>query len=272
MVRSYSLGFIGGGHMAEGMIAGVIRAGVCPPGKIIVSDISAERRDLLSKKYGVTVTEDNGTVAKRSETVILAIKPQTFGDIAAELGTHIAEDQLIVSIMAGWSTGSLAKALGHATLSIVRVMPNLPIRIGAGMAGICRGGHATDADVALAQRVLDAGGRSLVIENEDLMHAVTALAGSGPAYFYYFTEAIVAGGMAAGLDRDQALTLAKYTCLGAARMLVETDTDPSELRRQVTSPGGTTEAAIASMKWAGVHEAIKQAVLAAVRRGKELGM
>jgi len=150
-------------------------------------------------------------------------------------------------------------------------MPNLPIRVGAGVAGIYGGGDATETDVATVQKIFDAAGQSVVLDDEGLMDAVTAVSGSGPAYYYYFTEAIVAGGVAAGLSPDQALRLAENTALGAARMMLETGIDPAELRRQVTSPGGTTQAALESMEAAGVPEALKQAVLAAAGRSKELG-
>jgi pyrroline-5-carboxylate reductase len=271
MTRAYELGFVGGGHMAEGIVAGVLRAAVYPAGKIIIADPSPDRRKVMGDRFGVVTTDDNPTVIKGAETLVLAIKPQTFSDAAAELGTHLRDDQLVVSIMAGWSTASIAKALGRTDVPVVRVMPNLPIRIGAGTAGICRGSHATEADVTLVRRLFDAGGQSVVIEDEQIMHAVTAVSGSGPAYYYYFTEAIVAGGMEAGLSREQAVQLAQGTCLGAARMMLETGIEPSELRRQVTSPGGTTQSAMASMEWSGVAEAIKQAVLSAARRSKELG-
>ncbi len=150
-------------------------------------------------------------------------------------------------------------------------MPNLPIRVGAGVTGVCKGVHATDDDLAFARRLFDAGGQTVVLDDEALMHAVTAVSGSGPAYFYYLVEAMVAGGVGAGLAAEDALTLAENTCLGAARMMLETREPPQELRRKVTSPGGTTQAAIEAMDTAGVPEAVRSAVLAAAERSKQLG-
>jgi pyrroline-5-carboxylate reductase len=271
MKRSYALGFIGGGNMAEGIVAGVLHAKLRASKEIIVSDPLPERRKLLAEKFSVVTTEDNQAVTQAADTLVLAIKPQIFGDLAPNLARCLASDQLIVSIMAGWSSGSVAKALGGGSIRVVRVMPNLPIRIGAGVAGICGGGHATEEDLELVQRIFEAAGQAVIINREELMDVVTAVSGSGPAYFCYFTEALVEGAVAAGLDHNQALQLAKYTCLGAARMMVETGIDPAELRRQVTSPGGVTQAALQALNWSGVNEAIKHAVVVAMRRGKELG-
>jgi len=150
-------------------------------------------------------------------------------------------------------------------------MPNLPIRVGAGMAGICKGAGASEQDVADVQAIFNAGGGSVVIDDESLMDAVTAISGSGPAYFYYFVEAMVEGGKACGLSEADALELAKYTCLGAGRMMIETGEPPADLRAKVTSKGGTTQAALESMARAGVDRAIRDAVLAAFHRGRELG-
>jgi pyrroline-5-carboxylate reductase len=150
-------------------------------------------------------------------------------------------------------------------------MPNLPVRVGAGIAGVCGGRFATADDVKRARQLLDAGGSTVLIKDEALIDAVTAVSGSGPAYFYYFVDAIVEGGVASGLDEADALKLAEFTCLGAARMMLETGEAPADLRQKVTSKGGTTQAALEHMERAGVKNAISQAVQAAFRRGRELG-
>ncbi len=271
MTRPFHLGFIGAGNMAEGIVGGVLHAGLCTPDRMIASDPSAEQRNLFAGRFGLTVVDDNARVAKESDIIFLAVKPQTFGQVATTLAPCLAGGPLIVSIMAGWSTLSVAKLLGGESVRVVRVMPNLPIRLGAGVTGICGGAGTTPADVATVQRVFDSAGQTVLLSQEDLMDAVTAVSGSGPAYYYYVTEAIAAGGVAAGLTQEQAMLLAKNTCLGAARMMLETGSDPAELRRQVTSPGGTTQAALATMKWSGVFEAIRHAVTVAARRSKELG-
>ena len=150
-------------------------------------------------------------------------------------------------------------------------MPNLPIHVGAGMAGVCKGKHAQEVDLLRAQRIFDAGGRSIVIEDESQMDAVTAVSGTGPAYFYFFVEALTAAGERAGLSRQQADILAKQACLGAARMMLESGDPPDFLRQKVTSPGGTTQAAMEFMSNNSVFEHICEAVLAAWRRSQELG-
>jgi pyrroline-5-carboxylate reductase len=271
MTRPYTLGFVGAGNMAEGIVAGVLAAGVYEPEDIIVADPAAERRRVFEERFAVTTIDDGRKLVASTDLVVLAIKPQVFSEVAPDLTAGLRSDQLVISIMAGWSTEAVAEALGGGTIRVVRVMPNLPIRVGAGVAAIYGGQHATDEDVATVKTIFDAAGQSIVLADEDLMDAVTGVSGSGPAYYYYFTEAIVAGGIAAGLNEEQALQLAENTCLGAARTMLESGIDPAELRRQVTSPGGTTQAALESMTAAGVPDAIKQGVLAAARRSKELG-
>jgi pyrroline-5-carboxylate reductase len=150
-------------------------------------------------------------------------------------------------------------------------MPNLPLHIGAGMAGVCRGKHAKEVDLLRAQRIFDTGGRSVVIEDEAQMDAVTAVSGTGPAYFYFFVEAVTAAGEEAGLSRQQADVLAKQACLGAARMMLESGDAPCSLREKVTSPRGTTQAAMDSMADNRVFDHIREAVLAAWKRSRELG-
>jgi len=271
MVSKYELGSIGAGNMAEGIVAAVVGKKLYPPGAIIVADPVAQRRKLFADQFGVSVTEDNRQVVSQSRRVVLAVKPQTFGEAAAGVADLVGDDHLLISIMAGISTKRIEAAFGTAKARVVRVMPNLPIKVGAGMAGLCRGARATASDVAVAKALFDAGGGTIVVPDESLMDAVTAMSGSGPAYFYYFVEAMVAGGTACGLSEADALQLAKYACLGAARMMLETSEPPAELRRKVTSKGGTTQAALEHMGTAGVPEAIRDAVKAAFERGRQLG-
>ncbi len=271
MARRYALGSIGAGNMAEGIIAAVVAEKIYAPEAIIVSDPVEERRKLLADQFGVAVTDDNRQLATESERIMLAVKPQSFAEVAAELGDAVGSDHLAISIMAGMSTYKIAVAFGAAAPRVVRVMPNLPIRVGAGMAGIFAGASATEADVADVRAIFDAGGETIVLTDEALMDVVTAIAGSGPAYFYYFVEAMVAGGKASGLSEDDALKMARQTCLGAARMMLESDEPPAELRRKVTSKGGTTQAALDHMNTIGVGNSIRDAVRAAFRRGQELG-
>jgi len=254
--------------MAEGIVACVLDSGILQPEQIMASDTAAERRRLFSERFRIETTADNLAVLRQCRRILLAIKPQTFHQIADDLAAGAA-DRLFISIMAGIPTHLIEQKLG-GQVRVVRVMPNLPIRVGAGVAALYRGRFATDEDLHFARLIFEAGGRAIVVESEDLIDAVTAVSGSGPAYFYYFVEAIAEAGQACGLPADQALLLAEYACLGAAKMMTETGEHPAELRRKVTSPGGTTQAAVEYMEGAKVREHIKNAVIRAYERAREL--
>lgn len=271
MKSTYDLAVIGGGNMAEGIVGNLVRAGMYAAERIVVTDPQPERRELLAKRFGVRAGTDNAAAIRESARVLLAVKPQVFGELAPSLAPALREDHLVISIMAGINTAKLEAALLPSRPKLVRVMPNLPVLVGAGVAGVFAGSRVDGADLALARAIFDAGGQSVVLTDEGLMDAVTAVSGSGPAYFYYLVEAMVEGGVACGLSREQALTLAECTCLGAARMMLETGDDPAELRRKVTSKGGTTQAAIECLDRHGAAAAIRDAVVAAFNRGRELG-
>lgn len=271
MTKRYALASIGAGNMAEGIVAAVVAKGVHARDAIVVADPVAQRRALFAERFGVTTTQDNRRLVAESQRVLIAVKPQSFSEMAAQIAECVTAEHLLISIMAGKSTRAIAAEFAGVPVRIVRVMPNLPIFVGAGMAGICAGEHAKAEDVADVRAIFDAGGASVVVNDESLMDAVTAVSGSGPAYFYYFVEAMVEGGKACGLTEEEALMLARHTCLGAGRVMTETAELPAELRAKVTSKGGTTAAAIASMEQAGVKQAIMAAVRAAFERGRELG-
>jgi pyrroline-5-carboxylate reductase len=271
MAHLYGLGSIGAGNMAEGIVAAVVQKKLYAPSAIVVSDPVGERRELFARQFGVAVTEDNRRLVADSAVVMLAVKPQSFEEVAASVTDVSRPDQLFISIMAGVSTKRIEAGFSKVNARVVRVMPNLPIRVGAGIAGICAGQHATPDDIAVTRTIFDAGGSTVLLHDESLMDAVTAVSGSGPAYFYAFVEAMVAGGVACGLSEADALKLAEYTCLGAAKMMLESGEPPAELRRKVTSKGGTTQAALEYMDRCGVSAAIRDAVQAAFARGRELG-
>ncbi len=271
MASRFELGVIGAGNMAEGIVAGALRHNVLAAGQIIVSDPVEARRQYFAQHFGVAVTDDNRRAASESRCVMLAVKPQAFDEAARGFADAITADHLVISIMAGLGTKRIAAALGAGRRRVIRVMPNLPIRLGAGVAGIFGGEHATPGDIELVRRIFNAGGQSIVVQDESHIDAVTAVSGSGPAYFYYVVEAMAAAGTEVGLSPTDALTLAEHACLGAARMMIETGEPPAELRRKVTSKGGTTQAAIEYMDKAGVGRAIRDAVKAAFQRARELG-
>jgi pyrroline-5-carboxylate reductase len=271
MATQYEIGIIGAGNAAEGIVHGIIRNTLLLNERIVVSDPLEDRRLIFAQRFGIAVTEVNRYVVENSSIVIFAVKPQQFLEVCTPLAASIRESHLLVTIMAGVSTAAIEGLYPNVRARVVRVMPNLPMHVGAGMAGIHPGRHATEADRLHAQRIFEAAGKSLLVEDESLMDAVTAVSGSGPAYFYYFVEALAAAGEKAGLSPPQALILARQACFGAAKMLMETGDSPAVLRRKITSPDGTTQAAIESMIRTGVFEDIQEAVLAAASRSRELG-
>lgn len=265
------LGFIGAGNMAEAIARGVIAAGICRPAQIIAADISSERRDVFSDQLKVRTIEDALSIVTQSDTVLLCVKPQHVAEMLASIREVVAQDHLIISIAAGISTSYIEEALGSAKhIRVVRVMPNTPMLVGKGMSGIAAGRNATKEDLLTARRLFESAG-AVVEVNEEQMNAVTALSGSGPAYFFFLVEHMIAAGVEMGLSPEAAHELATQTARGAAEMLCSSSDSPSELRRKVTSPGGTTAAAITHMQEKGMPQTIIDALKAAERRGKELG-
>ena len=272
MLRQYEIGVIGAGNAAEGIVHAIVRNTLLFADRIIASDPNESRRNLFAQRFNVAVTPDNRAVVANSEILILAVKPQQFVDVCRGFADLIREEHLIVSIMAGVATRSIEMLFAPHKVRVVRAMPNLPMHVGAGMAGVCKGAYAEPVDLLKAQRIFEAGGKAIAIHDEVQMDAITAVSGSGPAYFYYFVEALTAAAERIGLSKQHADILAKQTCLGAARMMLETGEPAGALRAKVTSPGGTTQAAIESMTRNLVYEHICEAVAAAARRSKELGL
>ncbi len=271
MARQYEIGVIGAGNAAEGIVHGILRNSILFADRIIASDPSPARRKLFADRFHVAVADDNREVVSNSDIIVFAVKPQQYAGMCAPISDLIREDHLIVSIMAGVSTRSIERMFAGRKTRVVRAMPNLPIHVGAGMAGVCKGQFAHEVDLLRAQRIFEAGGRAIVIDDESQMDAVTAVSGSGPAYFYYFVEAMIAAGQRAGLSKPQAEILAKQSCLGAARMMLESGESPQTLRAKVTSPGGTTQAAMEAMTQTQVFDHIVEGLLAAWKRSQELG-
>ena len=267
--HKYKLGFIGAGNMAWAIASGVVESGLYQGGQIIASDISSDRRRLFAEKLQAKVTDDNSLIASEAEIVILAIKPQQAHEVLAPLAGKIGLGQLVVSIMAGVATRKIEQILA-GEVAVVRVMPNLALSVGAGMTAIAAGSRANKEHVKFVEQIFRSGGQTLVVDEEQ-MHAVTAVSGSGPAYFFYFVEAMIRAGIEAGLSDEQAQVLAKQTLLGAAKTLLNRSEEPGELRRQVTSKGGTTAAALEVMETSELDKVIIRAVLAADKRSKELG-
>jgi pyrroline-5-carboxylate reductase len=263
------LAFIGGGNMARSLIGGLLKTGVAPA-TISVAEPMAEARQTLGREFGVACYAENRLAAAEAEVILLAVKPQVMPAIHAELRDTLQRHRpLLISIAAGVRIDQLERWFGGG-LPIVRCMPNTPALIGAGATGLCANARVSPAQKAQAQHILDAAGITRWIEDEALMDTVTALSGSGPAYFFAVVEALEAAAFSQGLPRDTARALAAQTCLGAGRMLAEGGEDPTVLRQRVTSPNGTTQAALESFSADGLPRIVARAVAAATQRGAEL--
>jgi pyrroline-5-carboxylate reductase len=263
------IAFIGGGNMARSLIGGLIRNGT-PAASITVSEPNADLRAALARDFSVAAHAENAAAATNADVLVLAVKPQVMKTVCAGLREIVqARRPLIVSIAAGIRIEQLDAWLG-GNLAIVRCMPNTPALIGAGAAGVHANARTSAMQKELAQSILSPAGHVVCIDDEAQMDAVTALSGSGPAYFFLLVEALIEAAVAQGLPRDAAQQLATQTCLGAGRMLREDGATPAELRRRVTSPNGTTQAALESFAADDFARIVARAVAAATRRGGEL--
>jgi len=264
----WDLGFIGAGNMAEALCRGVISAGLFPAERIAAGDPSEARRRLFAETLGVHALDDNAAVVNGSPTVVLAVKPQAMDDVLAEIGPLLGPERLVISIAAGVRIARIEAAC-RPGCRVVRVMPNTPLLVSAGMSALAAGTHAGADDLEAAARLFRCAGEAVFVD-ETALDAVTAVSGSGPAYFFYLVEAMIEAGVAEGLERDLAAKLAARTLLGAGQLLAESPHEAAELRRRVTSPGGTTEAAVGVMREKGVREALVAAVRRAAERSREL--
>ena len=264
-----TLGFIGAGNMAEAMARGVLRAELFAKDALVAADISEERRAVFADELGVRVTADAAEVVRDADVIVLAVKPQQLDAVLEAVAPEATADKVFVSIAAGAPTSRIEAALGEGS-RVVRVMPNTPMLVGEGMSALCAGSRATEADTALAERICGCAGETVIVD-EAHMDAVTAVSGSGPAYFFHMVEQMIEAGVAEGLDPEVALRLAKQTALGAARLMLEFDHPPAELLRRVTSPGGTTHAAFEVVAEHAADKAWVAAIRRAAARSRELG-
>jgi pyrroline-5-carboxylate reductase len=261
------VGFIGAGKMAEAMMAGFIKERVVAPVEILAGDVSAERLAEVSRKHGVRITLDNAEVVRETSVCVLAVKPQQLNEILRNLAPHFTSDHLIISIAAGKTTGYLESLLPNGRL--VRVMPNIACLVGEGMNVYARGARATAADSEQVARLLGCCGKATELP-ETLFDAVTALSGSGPAFFAYLLDRLVDGAVQEGMPRGQALMLASQTMLGTARLLMEKGMEPAGLAEAVTSAKGTTAAGRAVLETPELAELLSRTIAAAARRSREL--
>ncbi|MFO7932406.1 MAG: pyrroline-5-carboxylate reductase [Thermodesulfobacteriota bacterium] len=275
------IAFIGAGNMAEAMIGAILRAGLRQPGDIVISDASTDRLDQVAVSYGVTSASSNKEAAETCGIVILAVKPQMIESVLSRLADagcfkNPPHRRIFISVAAGILLSTLesfiysgCSAGEKALMPIIRVMPNTPALVGAGMSGMCANEQAEESDIKEAESLLSSMGDAIVFD-EEKMDAVTAVSGSGPAYGFYLLEAMTEAGEKLGLARSDALRLALGAVSGAVRLVEESGKDPQTLRSKVTSPGGTTEAALSLLESHEVKDRIVDAVLAASRRSQQL--
>jgi pyrroline-5-carboxylate reductase len=259
------LGFIGGGKLAGSVIRGLVRARYCPAAAILVSEPNEAGRRILEHEVGISGTAENAEVAEQAEVILIGVKPTVVLPALAAIAAQL-ERKLVISLAAGVRISSLEKV---AAAHFMRAMTNTPSAICRAATALARGGRTTNGELSIARELFSAIG--VVVEvQEDQIDAVTALAGSGPAFVYTVIEALARGGEKMGLTADAALTLATQTVLGAAQLAADTKLSPDELRKMVVTPGGTTAAGLAAMEKLNASEALMAAVEAAAKRGSEM--
>ena len=261
------LAFIGGGNMASAIIGGLLKRGL-PASQILVVEPFAEQRARLVQQFQVAVSDQPDAALERASLVVWAVKPQTFREAAAQTRAHTSK-ALHLSVAAGIRSSSIASWLGSER--VVRAMPNTPALVGKGMTALFARPAVTAADRLAVAQVIETTGDYLWLEQEAQLDAVTALSGSGPAYVFYFIEAMIEAGTGMGLSREQAQQLAIKTFTGASELAQSSDEAPEVLRARVTSKGGTTYAALTSMEQSGVKQQFIHAMQAARQRASELG-
>jgi pyrroline-5-carboxylate reductase len=259
---------LGAGRLGQSLLRGFLSSDWRTPADLVVTARHAEHLDELREKHGVEATTDNAAAVQGAGLVILAVKPQDMSTVLAEIAPVVTSEQTLLSVAAGTTTAFIEGHLPKGA-RVVRSMPNAPALVHEGIAGLCPGAHARDEDVALAEEALNHLGASVRVDEKD-MDAVTALSGSGPAYFALLTEAMIEAGLLLGLSREVSTRLVVQTMFGSALLLRDEQLHPVELREAVTSPGGTTTRAIRELERSGVRAAFLNAITAATERSREL--
>lgn len=263
------IAFIGGGNMGEAMLSAVLNKGLATPPDISLSDVSESRRQHIGQEYGVYVTARNPEVLTRSDMVVLAIKPQNLVAVMTELNGQLKPHQLVLSIIAGARIDTLCLGLNHKT--VVRVMPNTPAQIGMGVSVWTATAEVTEQQREWVSSILGAMGKEIYVAAEKYIDMATAVSGSGPAYVFLFMESLVEAAVHIGLPRNIAQELVLETLLGSGYLVQKSGKEASELRRMVTSPGGTTAEALRQLEKGGFSNLILQAIIAAHDKARNLG-
>jgi pyrroline-5-carboxylate reductase len=262
-----TIGFVGSGNMAEALIKGVLSANLYGPADICIADVCKDRLEYLAGEYKICAAGSNAAVASRAEVVVLSVKPQNIFEVLEEIKGSLKNDAVVISIAAGVTTEKISGCLGQ--VQVIRVMPNTPALIGRGVSALYSSSTTADA-MQMAVKLFSAVGKVVVVENEELIDAVTAISGSGPAYFFLMMEEMERVAEQFGLSSDVARELVLQTACGAAMLAAGSESSPSELRKKVTSPGGTTEAAIKVFTENRFSELVTKALTAARDRSVEL--
>jgi pyrroline-5-carboxylate reductase len=262
------IAIIGAGQIGEALIAGLLSTGWRNPEEIVATVRREERAKELEERHGIRATTSNPEAVSGAGLVVIAVKPQDFDTLLGEIGGILSTDQTVLSIAAAVPTSAIEERIA-AGVPVLRAMPNTPATVHEGVAGLCAGSHAGDEHLALAEDVLLHVGRVVRVP-ERYMDAVTAVSGSGPAYFALLAEAMIEAGILLGLSREDTTELVVQTMFGTAKLLRDQKMHPVELREMVTSPGGTTIRAIRELEQAGVRAAFLNAIQAAMDRGREL--
>ncbi len=269
-MKTTPIAFIGGGNMARSLIGGLIANG-CEADNLWVADPSPEQRQALQVQFGINTTADNLEASERTQVWVFAVKPQVLREVTVQLADSIQQRKpLVISIAAGVRESDLRAWLG-GDVPLVRVMPNTPALVGSGATALFANEQVSTEQKQLAETILRAVGLTVWVQNEALLDSVTALSGSGPAYFFLVMEAMEKAGLNLGLDAESARLLTLQTAFGAAKMALESNEGPAELRHRVTSPGGTTERAITVLQDRGLEAMFAEALGGACQRARELG-
>ncbi|MCM8900812.1 pyrroline-5-carboxylate reductase [Caldicoprobacter algeriensis] len=267
--ESYRLGFIGAGNMASAIMRGIIACGIVHPNNIYAFDVDLDKLNRLSAELGICTAKDNCQVVSNSDIVILAVKPNTYSKVLLEIKDCLEERHILISIAAGISVDFIKQLIG-GRCKVVRTMPNTPALVGEGMTALCTNHELSPKELKAVKDILHSLGKVEEV-SENLMDAVTAVSGSGPAYVAMFIEAMADGGVLAGLPRDLAYRMAIQTVIGTARLLSEWGKHPGELKDMVSSPGGTTIEAVRQLEKQGFRGAVIEAVNACMLKAKTMG-
>ena len=264
-----NIGFIGGGTMAEAILGGMLDGGVAQAGDVMIGEPVPARRDYLAERYGVDVLPDNAPVVGSSDLVVLAVKPQDLYKVYGDVGGQFTDEKSLLSIVAGTRMKALADGMKHP--GIIRVMPNTPAQIGAGMTMWTCAASVSQAHRDTTAAILSTIGDEIYVDDEKYMDMATALSASGPAYVFLIVEALIDAGVYVGLPRDVSRRMALQTVKGSVQLILETGRHPAELKDMVTSPGGTTAEALLTLEHAGVPAALVDAVNVAYLKSVRLG-